>query len=160
MKDTRNRHRQNNWLTPFEGTGGLGNFFDDFWNFPSVFDQPRWGLQMQEGNFLPSIDVSENEKEFEITADLPGFDPKNINVDIEDDGLAISGKHESENKEEDKNYLRCERQSGSFYRKIGLPSSAELLKTKCTSKNGVLHITVPKKEENKKSKSVKIEVED
>ncbi|MCF7917877.1 Hsp20/alpha crystallin family protein [Candidatus Gracilibacteria bacterium] len=105
------------------------------------------------------MDISETDKEFQITADLPGFDPQDVNVEVEEDGIAISGKHESEEKKEDTNYLRCERRSGSFYRKVVLPHSADLLKIKCKSRNGVLHVSIPKKDDSKR-KSVKIEVEE
>jgi len=154
MQNTRRLRDSQNALTPF--SGGLNNFWDDFWGFPSLFQNKAWG---ENSSFLPSLDVSETDKEFQIQADLPGFDSKDISVEIEDSGIVISGKKDSTSEDKGKNYLRCERSSGSFYRKVNFPPNADLENVKCKSKNGVLSITIPKLQETKK-KEVKIEIED
>ncbi|MCF7906151.1 Hsp20/alpha crystallin family protein [Candidatus Gracilibacteria bacterium] len=154
MKDIIPRHRQSSQsLSPFEGA--WDNFLGDFWSFPTIFDSHLWDRQ---SSFLPSMDIAENEKEFQVTADLPGFSPENISVEIEDDGIVVSGKHENEQEEKEKNFLRRERSFSSFCRKVNFPSHADLENVKCKSKDGVLTITVPKRPEAKK-KSLKIEVE-
>lgn len=131
------------------------NFLGDFWSFPTIFDSPSWEKNT---SFLPAMDISQTEKEFEITADIPGFDPKDIEVHVENEGIVISGKHEDKKQENEKNYLRVERSSGSFYRKVNFPPSADLENVTCKSKNGVLFVRIPKRKEAEK-KALKIEVE-
>jgi len=140
-------------MSPFERTAD--NFLGDFWSFPTIFDSSWWD---QGKSFSPSMDISENEESFQIKADLPGFDPKNISVEVEDDGLVISGHYEAENEDKKKNYLRRERSCGSFSRKVNFPSNADLENVKCKSKDGTLKIVIPKRPESKK-KSLKIEIE-
>lgn len=150
MKNTHHRSRD---IVPFEG--GLKNFLGDFWSFPTIFDSPHWD---RPASYLPDMDISENENQFEVLADLPGFDPADISVEVESDGLVIQGKQEKKEEEKDKNYLRLERQTGSFYRKVNFPPSADLQNLHCRSKNGVLSITIPKRKEAQK-KSFKIHTE-
>lgn len=149
MKNTHHPHR----IVPFEG--GLKNLLGDFWSFPTVFDSPLWD---QNQSFLPAMDIKELQKSFEIIADLPGFDPKNIQVEVENDGIIISGKHEKKEESNKANYLRMERSMGSFYRKISFPPSADLEHVTCRSMHGVLTVIIPKRSEAQK-KSLPIEVQ-
>ncbi len=119
----------------------------------------RRGEEMRE--WLPSIDVSETKTDIVIKAELPGLDPKDIDISMTHDLLTIKGekKHEKEEKEEkEENYHMIERSYGSFTRSIRLPKEVQSEKIAASFKNGVLKVTLPKSEEAKK-KEIKIKVE-
>jgi len=97
-------------------------------------------------NWAPSVDISENEKSFTLLADIPGVDPKDIEISMEKGVLTIKGERSSEKVDEGENYRRVERQSGQFYRRFTLPDSADANKVEAKSEHGVLKITIPKQE--------------
>lgn len=107
-------------------------------------------------DWTPAVDIKENEDNFVIVADIPGVDPKDIEVHMENGVLSIKGQRESEKKEEKEGYKRVERSYGSFYRRFSMPESADPNKINAKSKNGVLEITIPKQE---KEQPRKIEVQ-
>lgn len=113
------------------------------------------GSNIATSDWVPAVDIKENEKEFVIHADIPGVDPNDIDVHMEDGMLTIKGERESESKEEHEGYKRIERKRGSFYRRFSLPDTANADKISAKSKNGVLEITIPKQE---KAQARKIEV--
>jgi HSP20 family protein len=97
-------------------------------------------------NWAPSVDISENEKNFTLLADIPGVDPKDIEISMEKGVLTIKGERSSEKVEEGENFRRVERESGQFYRRFTLPDSADADKIQAKSEHGVLKITIPKQE--------------
>jgi HSP20 family protein len=106
---------------------------------------------------MPSVDMWEDEKNVYFEADIPGMEPKDIKVGVEDGTLTISAQKEETKEEEDRNYYRTERYSGSYYREMPLPSSVDPEKVVASSKNGVLRVTLPKREkEVKKTKQVEV----
>ena len=106
--------------------------------------------------FSPTIDFVETDKEFEVTVDLPGLKPEEVNVEFKQGGLWISGKREEKKKEEGKTYHRVERRHGEFRRVLPLPETIDEEKINAHFENGVLKIVVQKNEE---VKSKRIEVE-
>ncbi len=143
------RHRPSqNSLAPFDAS--LGNFFGDFWEPSPFFTNsllPDWGTQSQ---WIPLMDVIEEENQFITEVELPGFDPEDVSVEIENNFLVLSGKKDSSEKDKKGTYLRSDRSTASFYQKVQFPSTADLDKAECSSKHGVLTILVPKKKQNKK----------
>ena len=97
-------------------------------------------------DWSPAVDVKETEKDFLIVADIPGVDPKDIEVHMENGILTIKGQREAQKKEEREGYKRIERTYGSFYRRFSLPDTANADKINAKSKNGVLEVTIPKHE--------------
>lgn len=97
-------------------------------------------------NWAPSVDISEDDKAFTLRADIPGVEPKDIEISMEKGVLSIKGERQSENIEEQENYRRVERQSGQFYRRFTLPDSADADKIEAKSVHGVLTVTIPKQE--------------
>lgn len=93
----------------------------------------------------PRCDVEENDKEFVVKADLPGVDPKEVDISISGNTLIVRGEKKEEKEEKKKNYHRVERFVGEFYRAIDLPSAADAEKITATSTNGTVTITIPKK---------------
>ena len=139
--------------------------------FNRFFDEAFWDpFRLFETSFMPSIsqqrqlalpvDVSETDKEVVIEADIPGFDPKSINVDVNNNVLTISGRHEEKSDAKDKKWHRRERSYSyaEFTRQILLPEYADGSRAECTSKNGMLTVTIPKKPEAEtKRLSVRVE---
>lgn len=96
-----------------------------------------------ERNF-PEIDIEDTGNQYQIDANLPGIDPKNIQIHLNQDDLTIKGTISKTQEKKDKNYIRCERVFGSFTRTLHLPNSDQEAEINAVYKNGVLSITVPK----------------
>ena len=127
----------------------FGDFFGD--RVPYFFSQT------QQGALLPSMDVSETEKEYKITAELPGIDLKDVDITVADGYVTISGEKKEEKKEEKGGYFRQERSYGSFKRTVALPDTANFDKADAQMKNGVLTVSVPK-QAAAQAKSRKLEI--
>jgi len=92
----------------------------------------------------PRVNLSENEKELVVSAELPGMYEKNIDVSVSNDVLSIRGEKTEEKEEKEQDYHRVERRFGTFQRDIPLPAEVESDKVDATFKNGVLTIHLPK----------------
>ena len=103
--------------------------------------------------FFPRVDVSETPREIKVVADIPGVDPDNLEIDVHDNRLRISGKTEKEyeSKDNERPY-RYERTYGSFQREFTLPARVSEESVRAACKDGVLTITMQKAEEEKKRK--------
>lgn len=97
-------------------------------------------------NWVPPIDIQEGDTAYEVSADLPGVDPKDIEVSLEGGVLTIQGHRESENQDEGQGYTRTERFYGSFFRRFTLPDTADGENISARTEHGVLKLHVPKKE--------------
>ncbi len=107
----------------------------------------RWwapATQRSPGELVPRMDVTETDKEIEITAELPGLEDKDVQVGVADNVLIIKGEKKAEKDEKDRNYRVYERSYGSFYRTLELPSGVDVDAIKASLSNGVLRVTVPK----------------
>jgi HSP20 family protein len=93
------------------------------------------------------VDIREEDKRFVIEADIPGVDPKDIEVNMDKGVLSIRGERKSESKTESGKYSRVERSHGVFYRRFALPDSANPDGISATGRHGVLEIEIPKKPE-------------
>ena len=145
-------------LTPWRPFGELSSLrreMDRLWD--SFFGE-RPLARVWEGEWIPSLDVSETKDNFVVKAEVPGIDAKNIDISLTGDVLTIRGekKHEKEEKEED--YHLVERGYGTFSRSVRLPAEVESAEIKASYKNGILKVTLPKSEKVK-AKEVKIKVE-
>ena len=98
-------------------------------------------------SFVPSLEVKETKKSYVVKADLPGIEEKDLDVSFEKNRLTISGKRESEKREEGETYCACERSYGSFSRSISLPDGVDTEKVKAELKSGVLTLRLSKKPE-------------
>lgn len=97
-------------------------------------------------DWTPAVDIREEKDRFVLHADIPGVDPKDIEIHMEDGILTIRGERESEKKEERDGYKRIERAYGSFYRRFSMPDTADAEKINAKSSNGVLEVVIPKHE--------------
>jgi HSP20 family protein len=111
------------------------------------------------GSLLPSIDISETDNEYVMTAELPGLERKDVDISLEDNVLTIRGEKKSETTQDDKNknVHVAERSYGVFYRMLELPMSVDPSSVQATMSNGVLKIRIPKPA---RSQSKKIEVKE
>ncbi|WP_347275629.1 Hsp20/alpha crystallin family protein [Candidatus Kuenenia sp.] len=130
----------------------INRMFDQFfrgWDFS--------GFGQEAGTWSPSIDLAETDESVVVKAEIPGIDPKEVNISIQDNNLIIKGEKKEEKEEKGKNYYRMERSYGRFSRSVELPASVDMEKVNAECKNGVLEITLPKKEEVRpKQISVKV----
>jgi HSP20 family protein len=132
---------------PFNSQVGLHDelkqAFDKFFSAVDEGDQSN----VVTSQWTPRVDIKEESNRFLIFADIPGVDPKEIEVHMEKGILSIKGERKSETKEEGDNFTRVERSRGVFYRRFALPDSADPEKITAAGKHGVLEITIPKKPE-------------
>ena len=107
--------------------------------------------------WVPAVDIKENDQNIVIQAELAGIDPKDVEARVEDGTLYLKGERKFENETKEENYHRVERSYGSFMRAIALPNSVDADKAAADYKNGVLTLTLPKREEAK-PKTIRIAV--
>jgi len=97
-------------------------------------------------DWAPAVDIKEEADRFLLIADIPGVDPKDIEVHMENGILSIKGERESEKKTEREGYKRIEREHGVFYRRFTMPEGVNPDGIEANCKNGVLQVTIPKQE--------------
>lgn len=98
-------------------------------------------------NVTPAIDIVEKDKAFEVTAELPGLDVKNIDLQVSDNVLTIKGEKQEEKEEKAKDRYVSERRYGSFRRSLQVPGNVDIGKIEASFKGGVLTVTLPKSAE-------------
>ncbi len=108
-------------------------------------------------SWAPPVDIYETEDAIVLKAELPGIDPKDVEVRVEDNTLYLKGERNYEKDVNEQNYHRIERSYGSFARGFSLPNSISAEKVKAEYKDGLLTLTMPKREEAK-PKTIKIDV--
>lgn len=134
--------------TPGRFSRMMSDVEGEFENLMGKFWGEDGGWLMPEG-FVPKTDVVETEKQFEVTVDLPGLKPEEVDVELKNGELWISGKREEEQEEKGKTYHRIERRHGEFRRVMPLPSTISEEQIAAKFENGVLKVTIPKTEEAK-----------
>jgi HSP20 family protein len=141
---------------PFRELEKMRREMDRLWD--SFFEERPRRRGEEIGEWLPSLDVSETKGDLVVKAEIPGIDPKDIDISLTNDLLTIKGEKKQEKEEKEENYHLIERSYGSFTRSIRLPKEVQSDKINASYKNGLLKITLPKSEEAKK-KEIKIKVE-
>ena len=143
----------------------IDRLFDDFawgssWRLPSprtLFDvEPFWRGHISWSN-VPPVDIADTDKAYEITAELPGLDEKNVEVKFASGVLTLKGEKKEEKEEKNKDYHLSERRYGSFQRSFTVPDGIDTDKIEATFKDGVLTVSLPKRPEaQKKEKQITI----
>ena len=109
------------------------------------------------GSWAPAVDISEHEGNIVLKAELPGIESKDVDIRLENNVLTLRGERKYDNEVKQENYHRVERAYGSFSRSFTLPSVVDQEKIKAEYKDGVLELTLPKREEAKpKQISIKV----
>ena len=134
-------------LIPWHGGSEIDRFrsdmdrlFDDFYS-RSLF------RSLKRGDWMPAADMSEDQKEIVVHAEIPGLNIKEIDVSLNGRVLTIQGERKQEREEKDKNYHRIERKYGSFSRTFELPADVDGDKVKAAYKDGILTLNLPKTKE-------------
>jgi len=140
----------------------IDRLFDDAgrrsWRFP--FHRPLFDfepLRKSGWDIMPAVDIAESDKAYELTAELPGLDEKNIEVKFANGGLSIKGEKKEESEKKGKDSYLSERRYGSFERYFAVPDGVDVEKIEAGFNKGVLKVTLPKKPEAQKAEK-KIEV--
>ena len=108
-------------------------------------------------DWSPAVDITEDETEYLITADLPQISKDDVNVMVENGSLILKGERRHEVDQRDKKVHRIERCYGSFYRSFTLPDDADGQRVTASFKDGVLRVSLPKSEE-KKPRQIEVQV--
>lgn len=115
--------------------------------FSTFFEQPSGGGNMR--RWVPAMDLAEHEDHFELTADLPGIEPDDVEIEVEDRVLTVRGERKHEQREEKAGMLRVERATGAFHRALTLPEGVNADEVSASFDKGVLTVRIPKPEERK-----------
>lgn len=138
---------------PFRDLRGLQDEMNRL--FSSTLTRGSDGDQMTRGAWNPSVDIFENKDQIVLEAELPGMKPEDVEISIENNVLTVHGERRFEKKDEQDNFHRVERSYGSFTRSFTLPPTVTSEKCSAEFENGVLRVTLAKREE---AKARKIEI--
>ena len=128
-----------------------------FWGFPGV---PAYIERGMETDFrAPYVDIMDKGDSLVVTAEMPGIPKDNIDIQVDENSIEISGRSEEEREEKDSQYYRKERVASSFYREIPLPEKVKPEEASARFNNGILEINLPKKVPTKASKKRKVNVQ-
>jgi HSP20 family protein len=123
--------------------------------FNTFFDTPTTG---NGGNgttlrrWIPPMDLVETDEHFVLKADLPGLDEGDVNIEVEDNVLTVSGERKAEHEDKREGYVRVERAYGSFRRSLTLPEGIDAEAVTASFEKGVLEVRIPKPEQRKPRK--------
>jgi HSP20 family protein len=133
----------------------VNRLFDDFFR---GFDMRPFRMAEEKwSGFTPKMDLEETDKEYRITAELPGMEEKDVEVLLTGNSLTLKGEKKEEKEEKGQSFYHMERSYGSFHRTVPLPEGIDLKKVDADFKNGVLTVKLPKTVEAKtKSKKIPI----
>jgi HSP20 family protein len=123
----------------FKPMTSMMNLFDDFFN--------RYYEEEPDNNFKAmAMDIVEHDKEIELLANLPGFKKEDVRISVQENQLVIEAKCDNKKEEKKGTMYRCERYSGNYKRTLYLPENVDVSKIEAKMEDGVLKLTVPKKE--------------
>lgn len=143
-------------LTVKRKNNGATGFFSPFDElFGNVFPAGFAGVSRE---FVPSVNVRETEKAYVVELQAPGFEKKNLSIDFEGDYFSISGSTEESKEQKEEKFTRREFFSGSFKRTFSVPEDADADKADAAYENGILRITLPKREITNEASAKKIEI--
>jgi len=152
------------WRSPSLIERDFDSIFDDFRRSFDFMMRPYFplGIQMEEFDRFPvryaPLDVIDEGDHYLIHVELPGFTKENVDVQINNDGLSIRAKKDTETEEKKKNYLRRERAYSTYERNVAFPEEVNPAKADGNMKEGVLELKVPKKEPKPEAKPRKLEL--
>lgn len=119
----------------------LWNQFDDLFGNDDLW---RWPVRTAERRFLPSVDIRETENAYVLAADVPGVPTENIDVNVKDGVLTLTGERKAESRTSEAGYHRVERVAGKFQRSFVLPKGVKADAIEARVEHGVLTVTIPK----------------
>jgi HSP20 family protein len=120
----------------------MNRLFEGFFSRP--LPMQSWFETIEPGQWLPTVDISENDKQIHVRAELPGIDPKDVDVSVSEDRLVISGEKKSEAESSGEGWMHRESHYGSFSRAIPLPEAVDPVKVTARYDKGVLTVELTK----------------
>jgi HSP20 family protein len=120
--------------------------------FNTFFEAPPGDSGTMQRRWIPAMDLVETDDDLVLRADLPGLSEKDVNIEVEDSVLTISGERKAEHEERKEGYYRVERASGSFSRSLTLPEGVDPERVRASFDRGVLEVRIPKPEQRKPRK--------
>ena len=132
----------------------MNRMFDDFFR---DFDRPSLSRPEELSHFAPPVDILENEKGVKIKVEIPGIDMKDVGVSVADGSLTVSGEKKKETESKNQDYWIQETDYGKFSRAISLPKGLDHDKVNAVYRNGIITVTIPWSEEEKR-KVKKVEI--
>lgn len=142
---------------PFDELASLRESMDKLFDDLLTTRRPGRRAEIAPMVWQPAIEAYETDHEVVIRAELPGIDPKDVEISVSGDSLSIKGSSRAEQEEKHRNYHRRELRYGAFVRSLTLPGGVQGDQAKATYRSGILEIRVPKSE-RAKPKNVKVEV--
>ncbi|MFQ5455330.1 MAG: Hsp20/alpha crystallin family protein [Nitrospirota bacterium] len=144
-------------ITALEPINSLRTVKDDLDRvFRGAFLRPFWDIEENNtppvSRLHPPVDIYEDKNQIAIRSEVPGINPEEIEVKVEDGVLTIKGERKFEEEKKDRYFHTIERSYGNFYRRFDLPSTVDKDKISAEYKHGLLNITLPKKEESQPKK--------
>ncbi len=155
--DVKKEEKEETKTTALSPIDEIDRLFDTFFSRglfgPARWEWPSWSRKAMafEGK-MPQVDIIDQENEIKVKAELPGVKKEDLDISLTENTLTIKGTTESEEREEEGNYYRCEISRGSYARSLTLPAAVDADKAKATLKDGVLELSLPKKEPSKGNK--------
>jgi len=125
-------------------------------NLSRLLDDSHSAMDADGGQWAPSVDIRETDDALVVQAELPGIDKKDVNLEVKDGVLTISGERRYEKDVKEENVHRIERSYGSFTRSFSLPRNIDAEKVNAEMKDGVLSVRLPKRE-SAKPKAIEIQ---
>jgi HSP20 family protein len=136
------------WLDPFRDLSSIQERMNQI--FEDALARSRGREEgLRSGMWTPAVDIYENNESVVVKAELPGVEKDQISVEVKDGILSLRGERKFEKEVKEESYHRIERSYGSFQRSFSLPVSVDQEKVTAQFKNGVLEVTLPKKEQAK-----------
>jgi len=156
--DVKDKGKESTDIAPrktFDLWTDMDRLFDQFRsNFDDIFWNPRTSMKER----TPLTDVVDLGDKYEMRVDMPGIPKDDINVEVKPNAVEISAEHDESKEEKDKNWLKRERSSMSYYRSFELPEELKTDKVDAELKDGVLTLSLPKLEPKQKKKSKKVKI--
>ena len=143
-------------LEPYKSSDLWMEFDRAFDRFRRDFENLLWPSELpmmrEMETTMPAVDLEDKGDKYVMSADVPGYKNDEIEINVWDNALEISGCRETMEDEESKGYIRKERSSESFYRRMALPEEVNVENTEANLKDGILELVLPKKAPKKKRK--------
>jgi len=140
------------WIDPFDLVTDLQDDMNRLFS-----SSLRRGPQSSIGEFLPSLEMKEDDNQFLLHLDIPGMERKDLDISVTGNTLTVKGERKEEENKKGKGYFYSERRYGSFQRSVELPTEVDADKVAASYKDGVLELVLPKSEKAK-PKQIKVDV--
>jgi HSP20 family protein len=145
-------------VRPLDIMTDIDQWFNRMWRGFDDFMYKPYRLMEMPSMRVPVIDVVEEKDKYEITAEIPGIQKEEVDINLKKDIIEISAEHKEQNEIKKENFIRRERSRNIFYRKIPLPNNVDKKGIEATLNNGIISLTLPKVEPSLDEQSTKINI--